>query len=153
MKLALALAAVIAATIGLAAAAGPDPDAVPSADEVAGRTMSPFCEGLTLNECPHSKSTALRAEIDAMVRSGATNRQIDDWMARNYGIVSQARPGSGLAWLAPPALAILGLVAVLSILRKRTPGAAPDEATIPELNEAEEATLAQDFRNYVRGTE
>ena len=155
MKVAILVTAVLAAAIGLlAAAGGPDPDEVPTSDEVAARTMSPFCEGLTLNECPHSKSAALRAEIDAMIRQGATNREIDDWMARNYGIASQARPGSDLAWLAPPALAVLGLAAMLSVLRKATTGRPSQRpAPVPVLDETEEARFAEDFRSYVRGTE
>jgi cytochrome c-type biogenesis protein CcmH/NrfF len=155
MKVALVVTAVLAAAVGLlATAGGPDPDDVPSSDEVAARTMSPFCEGLTLNECPHSKSTALRAEIDAMIRQGATNREIDDWMARNYGVVSQARPGSDLAWLVPPALAALGVAGMLWALRRRTSPESPREkAPPPVLDEAEEARFAEDFRSYVRGTE
>jgi cytochrome c-type biogenesis protein CcmH/NrfF len=155
MKVVIVVTAVLAAAIGLlAATGGPDPDDVPTSDEVAARTMSPFCEGLTLNECPHSKSEALRTEIDAMVRQGATNREIDDWMARNYGIVSLGRPGSDLAWLGPPAIAVLGLAAMLSVLRTRTTRRPPRrQAPTPVLNEAEEARFAEDFRGYVRGTE
>ena len=36
--------------LGLALTSGPDPGAVPTSDEVAGRMMSPFCPGLTLDE-------------------------------------------------------------------------------------------------------
>jgi cytochrome c-type biogenesis protein CcmH/NrfF len=151
-----AIAGVIAcagALVLLSLNSGPDPDSVPTAEEVGARTMSPFCEGLTLNECPHSKSTVLRSEIEAMVGKGATNREIDDWMARNYGIVSQGRPGGGLAWIAPPALAVLGLIAVFSILRKRKLPAARSEAALPKLSDADEAKLAADFQGYVRGSE
>lgn len=154
MKSAVLVAGLIAGMIAISIlTAGPDPAGVPTSDEVAARTMSPFCEGLTLNECPHSKSAALRAEIDAMVRAGATNREIDEWMERNYGIVSQGRPGSGFAWLAPPVLAGLGLIGLFAMLRKRTPHRPEAEAPVPQLDAAEEARFAADFGTYVKGTE
>ena len=146
-----AIAAVVA--LLLTVTTGPDPDDVPTADEVAARTMSPFCEGLTLNECPHSKSAALRAEIESMVQARATNRQIDEWMERNYGIVSQGRPGSGLAWLAPPAMALLGLVTVVSILRRRRRTGRPEVVEEVSLSAEDEARFEEDFSGYVRGTE
>lgn len=54
--------------LGIAITSGPDPDLVPTTDEVAGRTMSPFCPGLTLEECPSGEASRLRTEIDQMVR-------------------------------------------------------------------------------------
>ena len=154
MKAAVVGVSVCAALIAvLFGTSGPDPDSVPTADEVAGRTMSPFCEGLTLNECPHSKSTSLRAQIESMVGEGATNREIDQWMARNYGIASQGRPGAGLAWLAPPALAVLGLIAVFAVIRQRKAPPTPVEPAAAELSEADEARFTADFQGYVRGSE
>lgn len=153
MKAAIAGVSACAALIALlVVTSGPDPDAVPTAEEVAGRTMSPFCEGLTLNECPHSKSTVLRAQIENMVDKGATNREIDEWMAHNYGIASRGRPGAGLAWLAPPALALVGLVAVFSMLRKRKHPPRSEPPPV-ELSDADEARFAADFQGYVKGSE
>lgn len=154
MKVAIVGVAVCAGLIVLLSlASGPDPSSVPTAEEVAARTMSPFCEGLTLTECPHSKSTALRSEIESMVAKGATNREIDEWMARNYGIASQGRPGAGLAWFVPPALAMLGLVAVMAVLRKRRLPPERSEPAAPKLSDADEAKFAADFQGYVRGSE
>lgn len=154
MKAAVIAASIFAALIALLfGTSGPDPDSVPTAEEVAGRTMSPFCEGLTLNECPHSKSTALRAQIESMIGEGATNREIDEWMERNYGIASQGRPGAGLAWLAPPGLAILGLIAVIAVIRGRKAPPTITESPAVELSDADEARFTADFQGYTRGSE
>lgn len=130
---------------------GPDPDAVPTADDVAGRMMSPFCEGLTLEECPTDRSTRLRDQIAQMAAGGATNRQIDRWMEDNYGVVSLGRPRTALAWIAPPLAGAAGLAIVMFILRSRK--MTPPADTPPELTDADEDRFNNDFNRFVRGTE
>ncbi|HEX2180508.1 MAG TPA: cytochrome c-type biogenesis protein CcmH [Actinomycetota bacterium] len=147
----LAAAAVLGGlALGVFLTRGPDPDAVPTTDEVAGRMMSPFCPGLTLEECPSDQSNRLRSEIDAMVREGSTNEQIDRWIVDNFGRVALARPQGSLAWVAPPVLALAGLGAVLLVLRRKPRGT---EQTTPELSSEDERLFEKDFGNFRRGSE
>jgi cytochrome c-type biogenesis protein CcmH/NrfF len=148
---AVAAAAVLGGlALGVLLTRGPDPDVVPTTDEVAARMMSPFCPGLTLEECPSDQSSRLRSEIDVMVREGSTNEQIDRWIVDNFGEVALARPRGSAAWLAPPALALVGLGAVLLVLRRKPRDTEP--ATL-ELSPADESLFEKDFGNFRRGSE
>ncbi len=141
--------------LGMALTWGPDPDAVPTSDEVAGRMMSPFCPGLTLDECPSDQASRLRAEVDEMVRRGDTNAEIDRWIVDNFGEVALARPGGSLAWVAPPLAVQAGQVEEMHFHRRRTGRreAEPEPATMPELTEQEEKLFDRDFENFQRGSE
>jgi cytochrome c-type biogenesis protein CcmH/NrfF len=154
---ALAAVAVLGGlALGLAFTSGPDPDAVPTSDEVAGRMMSPFCPGLTLDECPSEQANRLRAEVDEMVRRGETNAEIDRWIVDNFGEVALARPGGSPAWVAPPLAVLAGLAVVLLFLKRRTGERKPEGesmATVPELTEQEENVFDRDFKNFRRGSE
>ncbi len=141
--------------LGMVLTAGPNPDAVPTSDEVAGRMMSPFCPGLTLDECPSDQASRLRAEVDEMVRRGDTNAEIDRWIVDNFGEVALARPGGSLAWVAPPLMVLAGLATVLVFLKRRSgpgPGADPAPET-PELSPQDESLFEADFKNFRRGSE
>lgn len=142
--------------LGMAFTSGPDPDAVPTSDEVAGRMMSPFCPGLTLDECPSDQASRLRAEVDEMVRRGDTNAEIDRWIVDNFGEVALARPGGSLAWVAPPLAVLAGLGVLLFFLKRKTGGPeteAKSPAPVPELTEQDETLFDQDFKNFRRGSE
>jgi cytochrome c-type biogenesis protein CcmH/NrfF len=148
----LAAVAVLGAlTLGAFFTRGPDPKSVPTTDEVASRMMSPFCPGLTLEECPSDQASRLRSEIDAKVRSGSTNAEIDRWIVDNFGRVALARPEGSFAWLAPPLVALAGLGAVLLVLRRKPK--APTEPVTPELTPQDESLFERDFGNFSRGSE
>ncbi len=137
--------------LGISFLSGPDPDEVPTADEVAGRMMSPFCPGLTLEECPSDQASRVRGEIDQMVARGATNSEIDRWIVDNFGEVALARPGGSIAWMGPPLLALAGIGAVTLVLRRRV-RAAPQPQPV-ELSEQDENLFQQDFGSFRRGSE
>ena len=106
---AVAALVLLAVATGLSAARGPNPDAVPTAQQVEERTMSPFCVGLTLAACPSSEALQLRATIADMVAGGKTNRQIDSFLLANYPKTVIGAPRSPVAWLVPAAAVIAGL--------------------------------------------
>lgn len=141
--------------LGMALTSGPDPDAVPTTDEVAGRMMSPFCPGLTLEECPSEQASRLRTDIDELVRRGDTNEEIDAWIVDNFGEVALARPGGPVAWLAPPLVMLAGLGAVLLFLKRRNrhPEPKPAGPAPAELSAEDENLFERDFRNFRRGSE
>lgn len=145
---AIALAGGLA--LGIWSGSGPDPGKVPTSDQVAGRMMSPFCPGLTLEECPSDQASRVREEIDQMVAAGATNSEIDRWIVDNFGEVALARPPSSIAWLAPPLLAAAGAGVVAMVLRRRVKPTASEPV---ELTEHDETLFEQDFGRFQRGSE
>lgn len=154
--LVLFVAALSALTAGLLIAARrPDPNAVPTTIQVAERTMSPFCPGLTLSECPSSQSVELRDRIAEKVDAGWTNSRIDDWLIASYGESVLARPRAPVAFAIPIALLMSGAVAVMVLTfrwaRARQTG--PPELSEPFLSDADRQRLAAEMRTFAEGTE
>ncbi len=124
---AAALAALWPAPPALAA----DPQEV--VNEVSTEVMSPFCEGLTLHDCPSSQADRLRNRIERWARSGMTKEQIIDRLEREYGPEVRAAPparGAGLlAWVLPTlAVGAGGLVAWMVARRWNAGRAGADAA-------------------------
>lgn len=107
-----------AAVAAVLAASGPDPDAVPSADEVAERVSSPYCPGLLLIDCPTPEGAALRADIASQVAAGSTNRKIDAWLVENFGEAILGRPRGALAWGVPFVVLVAGALFIFLSWRK-----------------------------------
>jgi cytochrome c-type biogenesis protein CcmH len=146
----LAAAATLGALVAaVAIGSRPDPNSVPTAEGVASRMMSPYCPGLTLEECPSEQAAELRSQIAGKVKAGATNQQIDEWMVANYGESALGRPLGSLAWLAPALAAALGLLALLQLSRRRH-GPAPQER-LPEISETDRARVDEDMAQFLRG--
>ena len=92
------------------------------ANDIAAKVMSPFCPGVTLENCPSDKAVALRDRIESWAERGWDEDRIMAELVDLYGDPIRATPpasGSGLwAWLAP-ALA-LGAGAILAgVLSRR----------------------------------
>lgn len=129
MRLRQIFIAVLIPGISVALVAGwlalqvPDPNAVPSVQQVTDRTISPYCDPLTLSECPSSKAAELRQQIADRVHAGWTNRRIDGWLIANFGAWLVGNPGYSFAKLFP-AVAILGGTIVVALFLRRRTGAA-----------------------------
>jgi cytochrome c-type biogenesis protein CcmH/NrfF len=115
---------VVAAVIGLLfttpALAGPEDVASRISNEV----MSPFCDGVTLHDCPSAEADELRRQIATWARAGMSEEAILDRLERDYGVVRGA-PDTPVAWLLPAAVALGGAVVVLVLARRwahRSPG-------------------------------
>ncbi|HZA40502.1 MAG TPA: cytochrome c-type biogenesis protein CcmH [Actinomycetota bacterium] len=85
------------------------------------RIMSPFCDGVTLHDCPSKESDELRAEIAGMAREGMTDAQILNRLEAEYGPGIRATPKEGVAWVTPALFAMAGLALVVWLARRWTP--------------------------------
>lgn len=102
----------------------------PEAEKATSRLLSPFCPGLMLEQCPAEQSRILRDSIQMMALQGMNAREIEEWMLANHGEEYRAVPrnrGSGLAaWAFPPLALLIGIGAVVFVLRRVLPGSSDD---------------------------
>lgn len=105
---------------GLMALRGPDPDAVPSLQQVADRTISPYCAPLTIAECPSNKGAQLRQDIGARIDAGWTNRRIDAWLVANFGAWLVGTPGGKFTKLFPAGAILVGTILIAGFLVRRS---------------------------------
>ncbi|HLI56394.1 MAG TPA: cytochrome c-type biogenesis protein CcmH [Actinomycetota bacterium] len=147
---------VVAVVWGLLAARGPDPNAVPTPQQVFDRTMSPFCTGVTLESCTSNQAFELRATIAEKIYEGETNRQINHFLLANYPSTVIGSPRNPFAWLVPAAAVLAGLGVVAAVmLRQPEPGSAGPgnggPAADPPLPDADRARLEADLRRFAEG--
>jgi cytochrome c-type biogenesis protein CcmH/NrfF len=108
------------------AAAGQTPEE--RAARLSERIMSPFCDGVTLHDCPSAAADELRRDIAQMARDGMTNEAILDRLESDYGPGIRATPDDTLAWLLP-ALAVLAGIGIVAWLARRWARATSSGAT------------------------
>jgi cytochrome c-type biogenesis protein CcmH len=106
--------------------------------------MSPYCQGLTLADCPTSGAVTMRERIHTWLEEGRSSEWIMNTLAGEYGEWIRSAPkfsGFGLiAWLAPAAALILGGVWVGSYMRRNTK---PQEAEPAEVSQGEASAPPQ----------
>jgi cytochrome c-type biogenesis protein CcmH/NrfF len=107
------VAALIALLVASPALAGPEDVASRISNEV----MSPFCDGVTLHDCPSAEADELRREIATWARAGMSEQAILDRLEREYGVV-RGTPDSAIAWLLPSLAVLGGVVGVLLLARR-----------------------------------
>jgi len=94
-------------------------------------TMSPYCPGLLVANCPSPGAARMKEEIRTQLAAGVSPDSVRTWLRAEYGSQVEAVPpaeGFGLlAWIMP-ALALVGGAAVVAWwLRRR--GRVPDHGT------------------------
>lgn len=91
------------------------------ANQVASEVMSPYCDGVTLHDCPSKAALDLRAEIEMWARDGWTKAEIMDELERQFGPRIRATPGEteGVAAWALPTLALVAGGAAVALLAIR----------------------------------
>lgn len=83
------------------------------ADQVFSNTMSPYCPGRLLSDCPSTSASELKENLRKRIAAGETVEDINLYLESVYGQAIHATPparGFGLfAWLTPAIFFILGL--------------------------------------------
>ena len=95
-----------------------DPKTEALAFDIAQRTMSPFCPGRTLADCPSGNATEWRQDIRAMLEKGMTAAEIQQVLNKRAGENLSGAPESSLGWALPVALCA-GALVVLTLVLKR----------------------------------
>ncbi len=110
------------------------------AAEAISRLRSPFCPGQMLEVCSSAQGAAYRDSIRAWAQEGQSADSIVEYFIAQFGEEYRALPkaaGRGLlAWLAPPVIFLLGLVAVTVALRRLRAGAPPPAVSVTVEEEA-----------------
>lgn len=130
------------------------------AQSIARQTMSPFCPGRTLSDCPSEYAAEWRRDIHEMVAQGDSAQQIQEELERRAGGDLSGSPhrdaGYGLS-IGLAAAAVAVLFGLLRVLRSRQQDAgdgstaerkqhdAPGELTDPTLDERLEQDLAAEL--------
>lgn len=121
----------------------------PEAEKAISRLRSPYCPGLMLEICPSEPAEILRDSIQMLARQGMGADSLVEWMLANHGEEWRGMPrasGMGLwAWLAPPLFLLLGLAAVVIVLRRLRGGAVGSDVTAaaeaPEVTDVDRERL------------
>jgi cytochrome c-type biogenesis protein CcmH/NrfF len=94
----------------------------PEAQKAISQLLSPYCPGFMLEVCTAEESRILRDSIHALALEGWTAGELRGWMLAKYGdeyLALPQRSGWGIwAWILPPGALLLGLGAVVSVVRR-----------------------------------
>jgi cytochrome c-type biogenesis protein CcmH/NrfF len=85
------------------------------------RIMSPFCDGVTLHDCPSAESDDMRSDIAQMASEGMSDAEILDRLEAEYGPGIRATPDNGAAWVTPALFALTGMGLIVWLARRWTP--------------------------------
>jgi cytochrome c-type biogenesis protein CcmH/NrfF len=122
---------------------------------IARQTMSPFCPGRTLADCPSEYATEWRQDIRQMLADGRSAEQIQDELERRAGANLSGIPAHGTSYWVPAAFALLGVGVLASIfvrLRKNSSSSraerppAADAGTAPKSAPIDDARLEAELR-------
>jgi len=105
-----------------------DPKTEAMAYDIASRTMSPFCPGRTLADCPSGNATEWRQDIRAMLQKGMSPAEIQKVLNKRAGENLSGAPESSLGWGLPVALVAGALIVLMLVLKRIRKGDAADAA-------------------------
>ncbi len=114
------------------------------------QVMSPFCPGRALSDCPSSKAHDLKFEMRQKLESGTPPEVILAEVFAKYGDQYRAVPGfSGfalLAWLAPLAFLVGGLLLALRLASARRASAPSSHSeTNPQISESVQREIDEEL--------
>jgi cytochrome c-type biogenesis protein CcmH len=95
-----------------------------TAQEIFGETMSPYCPGLLLRDCPSGKATELKNEIRNRLNQGESKESVEASLKEQYGTKVQAVPDSSpvgiLGWIAPILFILAGGAVFIRWVKKNS---------------------------------
>jgi cytochrome c-type biogenesis protein CcmH/NrfF len=152
------LPVLLLALLAAPAAAQGEARAKATAQEAISQLRSPYCPGLMLEVCPSAQAELLRDSIRAMAAAGVGTKEIVEDVLARHGEEWRAVPkksGVGLwAWIATPAVLLLGVLLVAVRLRTMRGGAAlAPEPAADALSGDDRARLAAAMAEYEGGEE
>lgn len=130
MKVPAVVVVVVVLLAAAPAAAAPEDQA----NDVAANVMSPFCNGVTLHDCPSQAAADLRAQIESWFREGWTRADVMAELESRYGPRIDATPDSGdglAAWIVPIGLVIAGLIGAVALARRWSSAQPGDGSPLP----------------------
>ena len=97
----------------------------PSIDDLAREifttTMSPYCPGLLISDCPSGKASELKVQIRQSLQSGRSTDEVRTELQEKYKASLDARPpteGFGaLMWVVPAVLLFVGALFIVRWIR------------------------------------
>ena len=91
------------------------------ANEISNEIMSPYCDGVTLHDCPSRAAADLREQIGRWAAAGWTKTEIVDELEERFGQRIHATPqrSEGLAAWALPGIALLAGSIGVGLLAKK----------------------------------
>jgi cytochrome c-type biogenesis protein CcmH len=112
-------ALVLAISIATAAPASAAPEDI--ANDVSQQVMSPFCDGVTLHDCPSEAALELREQIQTWAEGGWSKARIMAELEERFGPSIHATPqdSEGIGAWALPVGALVAGIALLAALATR----------------------------------
>ena len=93
------------------------------AKEIFNSTMSPFCPGLLISDCPSGKATELKDQIRLQLSQGRSEDQVRTELQQRFAANLDARPPAGgfgaLMWIVPVALLLVGFVVAMRWIKSQ----------------------------------
>ncbi len=119
--------ALVVMTLGITPALAAPQDV---ANEISSEVMSPYCDGVTLHDCPSQAAADLRRQIEEWAAQGWTKPQIMSELEDRFGPRVRATPqeSEGIAaWVFPIVALIVGLAGVAVLAARWTRRSRPVE--------------------------
>jgi cytochrome c-type biogenesis protein CcmH len=98
-----------------------DPAMERQAEQIFLNTLSPYCPGRLLRDCPSNEAAELKEDVRKRIAAGESPEAIQESLFAQFGDeIRAAPPGSGFglfAWIAPFAFLLAGFVFILLWLK------------------------------------
>lgn len=94
------------------------PEQEAAAGAIARRTMSPFCPGRTLSDCPSEYAAEWRRDIRQLIAEGRSAAEIQDELERRAGANLSGSPARDSSYWVPATFAVLGLAVLGGIFMR-----------------------------------
>jgi cytochrome c-type biogenesis protein CcmH len=130
VAISISLVAVAVILVGLAGGASPTPSEETRVSELAASIKCPFCNGESLADSGSGVAADYRALIAERVASGATDAEIRQEFADNFGssiiLDTSTSPWSVALWVVPAVALLIGGAVVITMRRAaREPNEVP----------------------------